>query len=764
MPKSFLTLIPIIFCSFILGCPQKQMDSSTVEQESLVSHVNPFIGTGGHGHTFPGATLPFGMVQLSPDTHNRGWDWCSGYHYSDSSIMGFSHTHLSGTGRGDLMDILVMPGTGKVHWEPGSRENPDEGYRSRFDHDDEKASPGYYEVFLKDYNIKASLTVTPRTGFHQYEFPSSEEGHILFDLTHGRPGDKEVAAYIDVKNDSLITGLRQSSGWAEHQYVYFAARFSKPFKSHHFHLDGALADSMIMAKGTMVKGVFQFDTDEGETVGVKVGISAVSEEGALLNLDTENPEWDFEAVKTQAEKIWEEELGKLRVASDNTKNKEIFYTAAYHSYLAPYLFTDVDGKFRGVDQGIHTAEGFQRYTVFSLWDTFRATHPLFTLTQKEKVSIFIKSMLSHYQECGLLPEWSLVGNETHTMIGYHAVPVIADAYFKGIRDFDVDLAYEAMKNSAMQDHFGLDHFREYGYIPSELENKSVSKTLEYAYDDWCIAQMAKALGKQEDYRYFMDRVMTYTNVFDASVGFMRGRKADGSWITPFDPTYSSHSGYDFVEANAWQYTWFVPQDVEGLVNLMGGEEKFITKLDALFNTEIDIKGEDVSMDISGLIGQYAHGNEPSHHIAYLYNYAGQPWKTQERVHQICQKLYDNTPDGLSGNEDCGQMSAWFIFSAMGFYPVNPMGGIYVLGKPLFKTIVLDVGNGKLFSIEADNLSETNKYVQSATLNGTPLDRTWISHKELANGGELVFEMADTPNKEWGAAKENRPQNIQAIIP
>ncbi|MBV6644645.1 MAG: GH92 family glycosyl hydrolase [Cyclobacteriaceae bacterium] len=745
-------------CSLILigiyGCQQPVRKTT----ESLTSLVNPFIGTGGHGHTFPGAALPFSMVQLSPDTYTRGWDWCSGYHYSDSSIMGFSHTHLSGTGRGDLLDILVMPATGELQWEPGSRENPDEGYRSRFSHQEENASPGYYEVYLRDYGIQASLTTTQRAGFHKYQFPESANSRILFDLTHGRKGDKEIEAYITIKNDSLITGLRRSSGWAEDQYVYFAARFSKPFQSNTFNIDGAELKEIKEGAGNQVKGAFHFSTEAGETIYLKVGLSPVSEEGALNNLDEEIQGWDFDLVRSKADKSWETELQKIRVESNSQKKKEIFYTAAYHSYLAPYLYTDFDNKFRGVDQKIRTAQGFTRYTVFSLWDTFRATHPLFTITQPDKVNELIRSMLSHYDESGLLPEWSLMSTETFTMIGYHAVPVIADAYFKGIRDYDVEKAYKAMKNSAMQDHFGIDHLRQYNYIPSELENKSVSKTLEYAYDDWCIAQMANALSKEEDYQYFMDRSRAYQNVFDRTTNFMRGRKADGSWVTPFDPTYSSHSGYDFVEANAWQYTWFVPHDVQGLVDLMGGKTDFTAKLDSLFSVSSAIEGEDVSIDITGLIGQYAHGNEPSHHVGYLYNYVGQPWKTQERVYQILSELYDNTPDGLSGNEDCGQMSSWYILSAMGFYPVNPMGGVYALGIPIFDQVTIPVSADKQFVIEARNQSDSNHYVQSVSLNGKPLDRTWIFHSEIMKGGTLTFEMVNQPNKEWGKNPENYPPN------
>lgn len=747
----YMALI-VVFILFI-GCDKKseiKKDEQTKEIK-LIDFVNPFIGTGGHGHTYPGPSLPFGMVQLSPDTGVEGWDWCSGYHYSDSSIMGFSHTHLSGTGRGDLLDILVVPITGKVLTEPGTKEDPDSGYRSRFSHENERAWPGYYSVFLDDYDVQAELTVGKRTGIHRYSFPETNEANILIDLFHGRQGDSVIATQVNIVNDSLITGYRKSRGWGElgeeyfaDQQLYFAAYFSKPFKKSSIVVDGIVYEDLISKDGRNLKTFVTFDTHSGEEILLKVGISAVDIEGALRNLDQEIPHWDFEVIKSEAENLWEQQLGKIVVSSDNIERKEIFYTAMYHAHLAPNLFSDVDSRYRGSDKQVHTADGFDNYTVFSLWDTFRATHPLFTITQPERVNDFIKAMLAQYDEYGLLPVWSLHGSETNCMIGYHSVPVIADAYFKGIRGFDVDKAYLAMKTSAMQDNFGIQHLKKYNYIPTDLENKSVSKTLEYAFDDWCIAQMADALGKSDDYEYFMKRSKAYMEVFDPSTSLMRGKKSNGEFKESFDPTFASYGECDFIEGNSWQYSWFVPHDIPGLISLMGGNENFNKKLDQLFS-EKDNVTEGAPIDITGLIGQYAHGNEPSHHVAYLYNYGGQPWKTQEKVNQIKTELYDHTPNGLSGNEDCGQMSAWYVFSALGFYPVNPATGIYDFGTPSFDSAVIHLPNGKSFKIVAENLTDQNIYIQDVKLNGKAYSEWFIQHKDLVEGGELVLKMGREPN-------------------
>ncbi|TRX60155.1 glycoside hydrolase family 92 protein [Fulvivirga sp. M361] len=745
--------VTVILAVLVVACGRKEPveEHAALEQALLTSYVNPFIGTGAHGHTFPGAAVPFSMVQLSPDTGIEGWDWCSGYHYSDSSIMGFSHTHLSGTGRGDLLDILLMPSTGAIQTEPGTKKDPDSGYRSRFTHENESASPGYYSVHLEDYNIEAELTASKRVGFHKYTFPQSENANILIDLFHGRKGDSVITTQVNIVNDTLITGLRKSKGWGEpgekywaEQEVYFAAAFSKPFQDWGTVQSEQIIERSTTRDGDKIKAFVRFNTTEKEVILVKVAISAVSIEGAINNLNAEIPHWNFDRVKQEAEELWERHL-KAIVVEGGPEQKEVFYTAMYHAQLAPYLYADVDGRYRGSDKEVQQAGGFDNYTVFSLWDTFRASHPLFTLIEPERVNDFINAMLAHYEEYGLLPVWSLHASETNCMIGYHSVPVIVDAYFKGIRDFEVEKAYEAMKTSAMQDDFGVKYLKEYNYIPADLDNKSVSKTLEYAFDDWCIAQMAQALGKTEEYEYFLERSKSYVNVFDPATGFMRGKAANGEWQPGFDPKFASYGKSDFIEGNSWQYSWFVPHDIPGLIKLMGGKKAFTQKLDDLFN-EVDEVVEGAPVDITGLIGQYAHGNEPSHHVAYLYNYGGQAWKTQERVHQIITELYNNTPGGLSGNEDCGQMSAWYIFSALGFYPVNPASGNYSVGTPMFPKATIYLENGKSFEIIAENVSDTNIYVQSIQLNGKEYDKDYLLHKDIVAGGRLVFTMGKEPVK------------------
>jgi predicted alpha-1,2-mannosidase len=744
--------------ALMLSCQSSKESTQSTQDltEGLTTYVNPMIGTGGHGHTFPGAATPSGMVQLSPDTYNKGWDWCSGYHYTDGSIMGFTHTHLSGTGRGDYLDILFMPVTGDVKFKPGTRENPDEGYRSRFSHENENASPGFYEVYLDDYSTLVELTVSPRVGFHRYTFPEAENKHVIVDLEHTYQYPETILeSFITIIDDSTIIGLKRSKGWAKDQHVYFAARFSEPFNNHGILREDDLVYDTQKVEGKSIKAHFDFP-DDLEQLMVKVAISPVSTEGAIKNLNKEISHWDFEKVKNQANDAWEKELSRIRIQTEDEKKKEIFYTGMYHSMLFPSLYTDSDGKYRGLDQKIHQADGFNRYTVFSLWDTFRATHPLFTLIKPDHVSDLIRSMLAHYDEYGLLPEWSLSSTETYTMIGYHAVPVIVDAYFKGIRDYDVDKAYEAIVSSALQEQHGVDLFHKHGYIPADLENKSVSKALEYAYDDWCVARIANELGKEEDRDKFLAYSQNYKNHFDPSTGFMRGKKRDGSWVTPFSPTHSDHRTSVYIEGNAWQYSWFVPHDVRGLVGLFEEEEAFISKLDSLFTLSSTIEGSNVSKDISGLIGQYAHGNEPSHHVAYLYNYAGAPWKAQERLYQIMTELYDNTPDGLSGNEDCGQMSSWYVLSSMGLYPVNPADGNYVFGTPMFDRTEIQLDEGKTFTIEAENLSEQNYYIQEVSLNGEPYTRTYLPHNVITKGGKLLFVMGPEPNPDYGSSPEDYP--------
>ncbi|WP_291586331.1 GH92 family glycosyl hydrolase [Bacteroides sp.] len=740
------TLILLVVVLFV-GCNSSK--DKTVFKDDVLNYVNPFIGTAGHGHTFPGATSPFGMVQLSPDTGLEGWDWCSGYHYSDNSIIGFSHTHLSGTGRSDLMDVMLMPFVGNVKLQAGTKENPDWGYRSRFSHDEEWASPGYYKVNLKDYDIIAELTVSPRCGIHRYTFPENINSHIILDLSHHFSTDSVIYTSLEVINNNTITGQRQTKGWGEpgekywsNQQLFFAMQVSKPFQS-----VNVVTDDMIIedkrAEGENIKAILNFETKQNEKVLIKVGISAVSIENALKNLSNEIPDWNFDEVlaKTQAE--WRSKLSTIAVSAPE-ETKTIFYTALYHSLLAPCLYNDVNGEYLGSDKKVHMTQDFSNYTVMSLWDTFRAQNPLLTLIAPNKTNDIINSMLAQYDEYGLLPVWSLWSSETNCMIGYHSIPIIVDAYFKGIRGYNVEKAYEAMKTSAMQDEFGVKELKQYGYIPYDKYNKSVSTSLEYCYDDWCIAQIAKDLKRNDDYEYFMKRAATYKTYFDKEYKLMNGFSSRGKFRRPFDPFYSSYGECDWVEGNSWQYSFFVPHDVEGLIALHSDKNTFAEALDKLFSVPTDMSGHDVPIDITGLIGQYAHGNEPSHHVAYLYNYAGQPHKTQEKVHEIMTTLYTTQPDGLCGNEDCGQMSAWYVYSAMGFYPVNPAGGVYVFGKPMLDKADLKIG-ANTFTIETHNLSKENIYIQSIKLNGEKYNKLYITHQDIVKGGKLEFEMGAQPS-------------------
>ena len=1012
------------------------------EETNLTQFVNPFIGTGGHGHTYPGATVPFGMIQVSPDSGTNGWDWCSGYNYADKVIAGFSHTHLSGTGIGDLCDILFTPTI-----TDGKLIND---LRSPFSHSQEEAQPGYYAVQLLKHNIKAELTATPRVGLHRYTFPQTSEprhASIVIDLGHAINWDTPTETVIQIESPTVITGYRRSNGWARDQHVYFVAHFSQPIINHSLWNGLELAPSKTELRGKRVKAVLEFASNKENVVIAKVGISAVSIEGAKRNLEREVPGWDFAATRRAATEAWNKELGKVQITTQGKQQKVIFYTSLYHSLLAPTLFCDVDGAYRGGDGKVHETKAFNNYTVFSLWDTFRAEHPMLTILQPDRVDDLIQSMMAFYREHGLLPVWPLVGNETDTMIGYHSIPVIVDAYFKKLTKVNPREALEAMKKSALQDAHGLrfyklpqpipfaqfqekaarkelrqvatlqesdlapfgqlcsgyqkslsgssvgyhspypqvnsalltrsqdgqraiewesepvpvnikgdafsfvwlagidaghgarrfdffvndspwvtfngpptssDRFwqktaangarlsfygthldrsgdlfgfmfltvprnllksgqslrfrvvgenagsddwymtfeypikpqvrieneyvlieekdtigqvirlniehvgvptsaaisldglkrtttplvmgantvflsapkvetetrinvsvelgtgtteaipfllrpvKPYNYIPADQEVESVSKTLECAYDDWCIAQLAKALGQEEDYRIFSERAKFFQNLFDPATRFMRGKLADGSWKEPFSPKFSAHRQDEYTEGNAWQYSWLVPHDVQGLIELMGGKEAFVTKLDELFEQSSTIEGGSASPDISGLIGQYAHGNEPSHHIAYLYNYAGQPWKTQQRVRAITQTLYNDTPDGLCGNEDCGQMSAWYVLSAIGFYPVNPAEGIYVIGSPHFEQVSLELGSGRKFTVTAKNASSSNIYIQSATLNGMSLTRSFIKHEEITAGGKLVFEMGNKPNYQWATGLQAIPPSMTAI--
>ncbi|MBE0592548.1 MAG: GH92 family glycosyl hydrolase [Gemmatimonadales bacterium] len=727
-----------------------------------VALVDPFIGTATHGHVYPGATVPFGMVQVSPDNGRSGWDWVSGYHYSDSIIVGFGHTHLSGTGIGDLADVLIMPVSSPMQIDRAYRDRDDRDYRSRFSHERESAAPGYYTVFLDDPRIGVELTATERVGVHRYAYPVSDDAGIVIDLGFAINWDAPTDTYLKAESDTLVVGHRFSTGWAKDERVFFAVALSKPFTAVEL-ADGTARIAGREASGKAVKGLFRFATADGERVLLKVGISYVDAAGALRNLQTEVPGWDFDGVRAAATDAWREALSPVRIRTDDSARARTFYTALYHTKLAPIRFDDVDGRYRGGDGAIHQADGFRNYSIFSLWDTFRAAHPLHTLTEPARVDDMMRSMLAFADEYGLLPVWSLVGNETNTMTGYHAIPVLADAYLKGFRGFDGERALDAMIASAMQDHRGLRYYREYGYIPSELEPESVTKTLEYAFDDWAIAQMAAALGRSDDEATFRARSRSFEALFDPGSGFMRGKSAAGAWVEPFDPVQSSHRvNTDYTEGNAWQHSWFVPHDVARLIALMGGDRAFVAKLDSLFAADTVVTGERVSPDISGMIGQYAHGNEPSHHIAYLYAYAGAPWKTQETVQRIVDELYSDRPEGLAGNEDCGQMSAWYVFSALGFYPVNPVGGIYVIGSPLFERAEIDLPDGRTFRVDAPGASDVNRYVRGATLNGKPLDRVYITHEEIVAGGTLTLVMGQDPDRSWGAAFDSRPPSASSL--
>jgi len=748
MKQKFLTLI--LTSAIFSGCQKNQPAS-----ESLTSYVNPLIGTAGHGHTFPGATVPFGMVQLSPDTYNEGWDWCSGYHYSDSSIMGFSHTHLSGTGRGELLDVLMMPTTGPVQFEPGSKENPDGGYRSRFSHQSEIAKPGYYSVMLDDYQIKAELTATCRAGFHRYSFGNDEKANLIIDMAHSFKTDSILDSHIRIISDSLIVGSHRSKGWgegdekyfAEHQ-VFFAARLSQPLINVTFSVDGDIVENIREVSGRLVKSNLVFDISKHKELLVKVGISSVDLDGALKNLDAEIPDWDFDKIVSLADNDWNEILKTFIVNDSNQANKETFYTAVYHSLVAPFTASDDDGRYMGFDHKIKQSNKFTMLTGLSLWDTFRAANPLYTLVSPDKVSDIINSMLVQHEQYGLLPIWPLCNSETNCMIGYHSIPVIVDAYMKGIGGFDAEKAFEAMKKSAMQDDFDIQYLKKYNYIPRDLAPTiSVARTLEYAFDDWCIAQMAQKMGKTDDYNYFSKRGKAFENLFDTSIGFMCGKDSKGVFRPDFDPYNAVNASSDFIEGNSWQYTWFVPHDIQALINGMGRKAAFVSKLDTLFSVSSKLD-ENTPMDVSGLIGQYAHGNEPSHHVAYLFNYGDAPWKTQERVHQIITTLYSNQPDGLCGNEDMGQMSAWYVFSACGFYPVNPADGRYVFGTPQFKELTIKLPNKKTFKITAKNLSGENIYISKVSLNAKNYSKGYITHQQMLEGGTLEFKMGNKPGMEF----------------
>jgi predicted alpha-1,2-mannosidase len=701
--------------------------------------VDPFIGTGAHGHVYPGATTPFGMVQLSPDNGTSGWDWCSGYNWDDSLIVGFSHLHLSGTGIGDLLDISVMPTNADMDLTKQNKPR-ESSYAARFNHENEQAEPGYYKVELGN-GITVELTASTYVGAHKYNFPEGTSAQVILDLGFALNWDRPKAMMIHQINERLITGYRHSSGWAKDQRVFFAMEFSAPFEL-------IIADSTTIKENTgepiegrKLRGLFSFDNLD--QVELKTGLSTASVEGAQAALQKVDGK-PFEVIKNEASALWKAELSKVKAITSDTSILKTFYTALYRTSMAPNVLSDELGAYKGAGGNYQKATDYTRYSLFSLWDTFRAAHPLYTILQKDKIDDFIKSMLAHYEEYGLLPVWDLHANETNTMTGYHAIPVIVDAYFKGFRDYDVEKAYQAMKKSSMQDIRATDVYREYGYIPHDKSGQSVTRTLEYAYDDWCIAQMAKDLGHEEDYKVYMKRSEAYKFLFDEETGFMRAKLSDGTWKSPFDPKYSSHdfSVAEYTEGNAWQHSFFVPHAVEEMIALHGGNEPFVEKLDELFTTSSEITGDFASSDISGLVGQYAHGNEPSHHIVYLYNYADHPEKAQAQVRNIMKTQYNDTPYGLCGNEDCGQMSAWYVFSAMGIYPTNPANGQYDLGSPVLDAATIEVGEGKYFEIIAHSNSDSNVLVEKVLLNGTELDRTYIRHEEIMAGGKLEFFMKE----------------------
>ncbi|MCE3280938.1 MAG: alpha-mannosidase [Bacteroidetes bacterium] len=701
-------------------------------QNNYAQYVDPMIGTGGHGHTFPGATVPFGMVQLSPDTRIDGsWDGCSGYHYSDSVIYGFSHTHLSGTGCSDYGDILLMPFQGA----PSLDLNV---FKSKFSHKNEKTSAGYYSLKLED-NIEVELTSTTRVGFHKYKFPALSNGNVVIDLALR---DRTLESKLDSVSSTRLEGMRRSRAWANDQHIYFVIEFSAPFQI-------ALSQNGIgkwqgegkmntVANGDIM--CLQFNTKINPVILVKVGVSTVSIEGARKNLEAELKGWDFEKIKKEAATLWNKELGKIEVTDVDKDKLKIFYTALYHSMIQPNVNMDVDGNYRGRDNKIHKAEGFTNYSVFSLWDTFRAAHPLYTIIDQKRTADFISTFLAQYEQGGRLPVWELAGNETDCMIGYHSVSVIADAMVKGIKGFDYEKAFQASKHSAMLDHLGLNAYKQNGFISMDDEHESVSKTLEYAYDDWCISQMAMILNKQEDYNYFLSRSQNWKNVFDPASGYMRQKK-NGGWVNPFDPREVNNN---FTEGNSWQYSFFVPQDIPGLIEMMGGKQKCESKLDELFTAPQKTTGRE-QVDITGLIGQYAHGNEPSHHMTYLYNYVNKPSKTEYRVHQIMKEFYKTSPDGLIGNEDCGQMSAWYVLNAMALYQVTPGTDKFILGTPSFNKVKIHLENGKSYEVQASNLSDKNYYVVSKKIGEQEMSNNFISYSSIMNGEKMTFEMSSKPS-------------------
>src|SRR6056297_108718 len=755
-----------------VSCQNQDSAKQGTIEEDFAQFVNPFVGTSKMGHTYPGATAPFGMVQLSPQTnfvpmyHEDGtynkktYEYCAGYQYKDTTIIGFAHTNFSGTGHSDLGDFLLMPTTGKLVLDPLNSSNEKRGFYSTFSHNQEEASPGYYKVSLESYDILSELTASERVGFHQYTFPESEQSHIILDMIYNvyHHENKNVWTFIRVENDSLVTGYRQTKGWARDRKVFFAMQFSKPFKNYgHKKYDEVIYDGFYRRfdqsenfpemAGKNLRAWFNFDTKKNEKIKIKMSLSSVSIEGAMKNLRSEIPHWNFNRVKKETRKKWNEELSKIRVKTLTKADKITFYTALYHTMLSPVLYEDVDGRYRGLDQNIHSSDGFKNYTIFSLWDTYRALHPLFNILQPERNNDMIKSMLAHHDQSvhNMLPVWSHHANENWCMIGYHAASVIADATVKDVGDFDRMRALEAAVHTANVRYFdGLGDYIDFHYVPDNKSHSSVSKTLEYAYDDWCIAQLARQLGNDGIKRKFSDRSAYYKNVFDSKSGYMRPRLTDGSFRKDFDPL-DTH-GQGFIEGNAWNYGLYVPQDIPKMIDMMGGKDRFSEHLDSLFIMGLEdryiSKNEDITRD--GIIGNYVHGNEPGHHIPYLYNWTNDPHKTQERIRMIMRTMYGPTMEGLCGNDDAGQMSAWYVFSALGFYPVTPGSVNYATGSPLVKEAVITLENGRKLTIRAKNQEENHVYVDKILVNGESLEENLLTHRDVIEGGEIVFIMSDTP--------------------
>ncbi len=715
-------------------------------KQSPVDYVDPFIGTGFHGHTYPGATVPFGAVQLSPDTRAGNWDACAGYHYDDATLKGFSHTHLSGTGCIDLGDILFRPTTQKPDLAAENIYQP-----AAFSHKDEKASAGYYSVLLKDEGIKAELTATTHVGMHRYTFPSGKEASVIIDLAHLLDNEYIYEATLEQTAANEIAGMRRTRGWTDNQYVYFVAQFSKPFKAVEFVQDKKMISAETKLTGTDLQALLSFDDSDGEPVVAKVGLSIVSEENARENLEAEVADFNFDAVRTAARSAWEQALSAITVEGGNTDDLKNFYTAMYHAMVVPNVVSDVNGEYRRHDMQIgQLPKGEKQYSTFSIWDTFRAWNPLMTLIDTTLVNNMVNSYLNIYDASGELPIWPLSAGETGTMIGYHSVSVIADAYLKGIRGFDAEKALNAMVVSSEKNKKGADYYIKYGFIPSNIKKESISCLLEFAYDDWCIARMAQAMGKEDVYQKYIERSQNYINVFDGSTKFFRPKRMDGNWETPFNPV---EIGRAYTEATAWQYRFFVPHDVYGMVQLFGGKEEFVAALDSIFTVESEVDGDLV--DITGLIGQYVHGNEPSHHIAYLYDYVGQPWKTQEMTRRLLHEMYQPTPEGVIGNEDCGQMSAWYILSSLGLYSVCPGSNEFTLTSPLFEKAVVILAGGKTLTILANN-PKKNIYISKVELNGKQIDTNFITYEQLMEGGELRFTLSDKPDKTRGVSEEASP--------